>query len=56
MRLILIIFFIFLLSCSKNTFDTKDNKIDINKNLSFDEFKELIKKKGLEKDYPDINQ
>ena len=27
-----------------------------NDNLTFDEFKELIEKKGLEKDYPDINQ
>ena len=56
MRILFLIFFTILLSCSKDINDKKSIKFDINDNLTFDEFKELIKKKGLEKDYPDINQ
>ena len=56
MRLILLIFFTILLSCNKNINDNKSNKIDINDNLTFDEFKKLIENKGLKQDYPDINE
>ena len=56
MRIFLLIIFIILLSCSYNNTDDNSIKIDINDNLTFDEFKELIEKKGLEKDYPDINK
>ena len=56
MRILLLIIFIILLSCSDNNTDNNSIKIDINENLTFDEFKKLIEKKGLEKDYPDINK
>ena len=56
MRIILLFIFTILLSCSNNNFEKKSIKIDINDNLTFDEFKRLIEKKGLEKDYPDINK
>ena len=56
MRILLLIIFIILLSCSYNNTDDNFIKIDISDNLTFDEFKKLIQKKGLEKDYPDINK
>ena len=56
MRLILLIFFTILLSCNNNINDNKSTKIDINDNLTFDEFKMLIENEGLKKDYPDINK
>ena len=56
MRILLLIIFTLLLSCSDNNTDNNSIKIDINDNLTFDEFKRLIEKKGLEKDYPDINK
>ena len=56
MRILLLFIFIILLSCTNNDTDNKSIKIDINDNLTFDEFKKLIKEKGLEKDYPDINK
>ena len=56
MRILLLIIFTLLLSCSDNNTDNNSIKIDINDNLTFDEFKKLIEKKGLEKDYPDINK
>ena len=56
MRILLFIIFIILLSCSYNNNDNNSIKLDINDNLTFDEFKKLIEKKGLEKNYPDINK
>jgi len=56
MRILLVIIFIILLSCSYNNNGNNSIKLDINDNLTFDEFKKLIEKKGLEKDYPDINK
>ena len=56
MRILLLFIFTILLSCTNNDTDNKSIKIDINDNLTFDEFKKLIKEKGLEKDYPDINK
>mgnify|MGYP004046257467 FL=1 len=56
MRILLLVIFIILLSCSYNNTDDNSIKIDISDNLTFDEFKKLIEKKGLEKDYPDINK
>ena len=56
MRLVIVICFIFLLSCSKKDNDNKIINIDINENLTFKELKNLIEKKGLDKDYPDINK
>ena len=56
MRVIYLIFFVILLSCNKNINEKKTYKININDNLTFNEFKKLIEEKGLKKDYPDINQ
>ena len=56
MRVIFLIFFVILLSCNKNIKEKKTFKIDINDNLTFNEFKKLIEEKGLEKNYPDINK
>ena len=38
------------------TYNDNPLKININDNLTFNEFKKLIEEKGLKKDYPDINQ
>ena len=56
MRVIFLIIFVILLSCNKNINEKKTYKININDNLTFNEFKKLIEEKGLNKDYPDINQ
>ena len=56
MRVIFFIFFVILLSCNKSINEKKTFKININDDLTFDEFKKLIEEKGLKKDYPDINQ
>ena len=56
MRILLLFTFTILLSCTNNDADNKYIKIDINNNLTFDEFKMLIENKGLKKDYPDINK
>ena len=55
MRLVIVICFIFLLSCSKKDNDNIIKNIDINENLTFKELKNLIEKKIINKDYPDIN-
>ena len=56
MRVIFFIFFVILLSCNKNVNEKKTFKININDNLTFNEFKKLIEEEGLKKKYPDINQ
>ena len=56
MRFFLLFIFTILLSCSNNNSDNKSIKFDINDDLTFEEFKKLIEKKGLENDYPDINK
>ena len=45
-----------LLSCNKDISGSKINRVDINDDLSFNEFKKLIEEKSLEKDYPNINK
>ena len=52
MRYILIIF-IFLISCSKQ--DIRTEVIDINKKMTFEEFRVLIENNGIIKDYPNID-
>ena len=52
MRYILIIF-IFLISCSKQ--DIRTEVIDINKKMTFEEFRVLIEINGNIKDYPNID-
>ena len=56
MRVIFLIFFVILLSCNKDINEKRTYKININDNLTFNEFKKLIEEIGLNKDYPDINQ
>ena len=52
MRYFLIIF-IFLFSCSKQ--DLKTEVIDINKKITFEQFKILIEKNGNINDYPSLD-
>ncbi len=56
MRIILLIIITVLLSCNKDISGSKINRVDINDDLSFNEFKKLIEEKSLEKDYPNINK
>ena len=56
MRILSLFIFIILLSCSNNNAKNNSIKIDINDDLTFNEFKILIENKGLEKDYPNINK
>ena len=55
-----IIFFLLLFTISCRNLD-KSNKhdfidVDINKELSFNEYKEIIQKKGMSKKFPNINE
>ena len=55
-----IIFFLLLFTISCSNLD-KSNKhdfidVDINKELSFNEYKEIIQKKGKSKKFPNINE
>ena len=52
MRYFLIIF-IFLISCSKQ--DLKTEVIDINKKMTFEDFRILIEKNGNIKGYPSLD-
>ena len=56
MRFFILIIFILLLSCNKKEIDNKINNNYINQNLTFEELKNLIEKKGLSIDYPNINK
>ena len=56
MRILLIFILTILLSCSNKKSENVSIKFDINKDLTFEEFKLLIENEGLEKDYPDINK
>ncbi len=53
MRYFLIVIFIFQISCSKQ--DLKTEVIDINKKMTFEEFRVLIENNGNIKDYPNID-
>ena len=52
MRYFISIFIFFLISCSKK--DLKTEVIDINKKMSFEEFRVLIEKNGNINDYPSL--
>ena len=52
MRNFLFIIFFVLISCSK---DLKTEVIDINKKMTFEEFRVLIENNGNIKDYPNID-
>ena len=53
MRYFLLIILFFLISCSKQ--DLKTEVIDINKKMTFDEFKVLIEKNGNINEYPSLD-
>ncbi len=53
MRYFLTIIFIFLISCNKHDLNTE--VIDINKKMTFEEFRVLIENNGNIKDYPNID-
>ena len=53
MRYFLLIIIFFLISCSKQ--DLKTEIIDINKKMTFEEFRILIENNGNIKDYPNID-
>ena len=53
MRYFLITIFIFITSCTQQ--DLKTEVIDINKKMTFEEFKVLIENNGNIKDYPNID-
>ena len=54
MRYFLITIFIFITSCIKQ--DLKTEIIDINKKMTFEEFRVLIENNGNINDYPNIDQ
>ena len=56
MRFFILIIFILLMSCDKKEIDNKINNNYINQNFPFGELKNLIEKKALTKDYPNINK
>ena len=56
MRAFILICFLLLMSCNKKEIDNKTINNYINQNLTFGELKNLIEKKGLTKDYPNINK
>ncbi len=53
MRYFLLIIIFFLTSCSKQ--DLKTESIDINKKMTFEEFKVLIENNGNIKGYPSLD-
>ena len=53
MRYFLITTFVFLISCSKK--DLKTEVVDINKKMTFEEFRILIEKNGNIKRYPSLD-
>ncbi len=58
MKLIIFFVLLFAISCSNIDKSNKDNflDIDINKELSFNEYKKVIQKKSMSKKFPDINE
>ena len=53
MKYFLLIIFFFLISCSKK--DLKTEIIDINKKMTFEEFRTLIEKNGNINEYPSLD-
>ena len=49
---------LFAISCSNIDKSNKDDflDVDINKELSFNEYKNIIQKKSMSKKFPDINE
>ena len=58
MKFIIFFVLLFVISCSNIDKSSKDDflDIDINKELSFNEYKKIIQKKSMSKKFPDINE
>ena len=58
MKFIIFFVLLFLISCCNIDKSSKDDflDIDINKELSFNEYKKIIQKKSMSKKFPDINE
>jgi len=56
MRIFFLICFILLMSCNKKEIDNKFINNYINEDLTFEEIKNLIEKKGVREDFPDISK
>ena len=58
MKFIIFFVLLFAISCSYIDKSNKDDflDVDINKELSFNEYKKIIQKKGMLKEFPDINE
>ena len=58
MKFIIFFVLLFLISCSNLDKSNKDDflDVDINKELSFNEYKKIIQKKSMSKKFPDINE
>ena len=58
MKFIIFFVLLFVISCSNIDKSSKDDflDVDINKELSFNEYKNLIQKKSMSKKFPDINE
>ena len=56
MRVFILLCLILLMSCNKKGINNKIINNYINQNLTFEELKNLIEKKALTKDYPNINK
>ena len=58
MKFIILLVLLFTISCSNLDKSNKDSfpDVDITKELSFNEYKKIIQKKGMLKEFPDINE
>ena len=58
MKFIFFFVLLFVISCSNIDKSNKDDflDVDINKELSFNEYKNIIQKKSMSKKFPDINE
>ena len=58
MKFIIFFVLLFAISCSYIDKSNKDDflDVDINKELSFNEYKNIIQKKSMSKKFPDINE
>ncbi len=58
MKLIIFFVLLFVISCSYIDKSNKDDflDVDINKELSFNEYKKIIQKKSTSKKFPNINE
>ena len=58
MKFIFFFVLLFVISCSNIDKSSKDDflDVDINKEISFNEYKKIIQKKSMSKKFPDINE